>query len=100
MLFRSVSNEEHEVQEVTTLSTYPNPCYSGETLHLRSNSKENYATITLYNIRGQKVGTFHSSDNSYKLPSQLATGVYFMKATTPTGNSSQLRKILILRRNN
>ncbi|MFA7056834.1 MAG: T9SS type A sorting domain-containing protein [Candidatus Cloacimonadales bacterium] len=95
-----VSNEEHEVQEARTLSTYPNPCYSGETLHLRSNSKENYATITLYNIRGQKVGTFHSSDNSYKLPSQLATGVYFMKATTPTGNSSQLRKILILRRIN
>lgn len=95
-----VSNQNHEVQEVSTISTYPNPCYAGEALHLLTETKDNYDAITLYNIRGQKVGHFPNINNKIKVPEQLANGVYFMKATTQAGKSSKLKKILILRRNN
>ena len=95
-----VSNENHDVQEVKHIVTYPNPCYVGEALHLLNETKDNYDSIILYNIRGQKVGSFPTNNNKIKVPEQLANGVYFMKATTPTGRSSKLKKILILRRNN
>lgn len=95
-----VSNENHDVQEVKHIVTYPNPCYVGEALHLLNETKDNYDSIILYNIRGQEVGSFPTNNNKIKVPEQLANGVYFMKATTQTGRSSKLKKILILRRNN
>jgi hypothetical protein len=79
---------------------YPNPF--NPTTNIRFDlSSTDKVTLTVYNIVGQQVATLVSGTlaaGSYNVPfdaSELASGVYFYKLSTPT--QTQTRKMVLLK---
>ncbi len=92
-----VSNHDNEVASATELLAYPNPVSTANYLNFISTSKKNISLIDIYNIRGQKVKSVKVKDNKIKLPGNMASGIYFIKAKYDNGEKSPLSKVLIMR---
>ncbi|OQY37715.1 MAG: hypothetical protein B6226_04865 [Candidatus Cloacimonetes bacterium 4572_65] len=92
-----VSNDNSTTPVQSDLIFYPNPVYSGSKLNIKSNSRGRIRGLQLYNIRGQKIGDFEYESEKITIPSNLSSGIYFIKARMADGTKSQLKKMLIIK---
>lgn len=93
-----VSNQENEdVVGVATLSVYPNPVKSGKMLNINNSEKNSTEYYTLYNLRGQKVSRFRNQNDAIKLPKNISSGVYFLRASSSTHKDGPLVKFMIIK---
>lgn len=97
ILVSNQENEENIVSNIPVLSVYPNPVNSGKTLNIFSSEKGLVDYFTLYNIRGQKVEKYINNNDTIKLPKQLSSGVYFLKASSTKRRNIPLVKLLIIK---
>lgn len=67
----------------TDISVFPNPVSAGQFVYLQTQSNVN--EMLLFNASGQKVAYLQVKNNSFKLPTTLAQGLYFYKANEHSG---------------
>jgi hypothetical protein len=70
-----------------TFSVYPNPTATNFSI------KGNFETAQVYNVSGQLVKTFASSESNQYSISDLSTGLYFVKVSDANNNSKTLKLI-------
>ncbi len=93
-----VSNQENEdVASIPAFSVYPNPVKTGAVLNIATSQKNSAEYYTLYNLRGQKIGKFLNQNNSIKLHKNIASGVYFLRASSSANKQGPLVKFLIIK---
>ncbi len=85
--YQAVANVDNNVELAPiTVSTYPNPCSQKLNFSLQGNTR-GASKIQIYNLKGQLVDEFSSSDNQFswknktKSINSLANGIYFYKIT-------------------
>ncbi len=78
----------------------PNPVRGSALISLYSGAATN-GTISLYDLAGRNIATVHSGEiprgsNSFSwtVPGGMSNGVYFLKATTPFGQTTQQMTVL------
>ena len=93
-----VSNEDEiAVPQSPKLQVYPNPARQGAGVKLYS--AEGLSKVELFNLRGQKLGTYSSLEKAgqWELPgdwSKLPVGLYLLKASTKDGTSRTVKMVL------
>lgn len=92
-----VSNQDHDAASLSPLVIYPNPVNSGKYLSYKTNENGKIDYVSLYNIRGQKVGKFKDDSSKISIPKDLASGIYFLKASYQDKTESPLTKLLIIK---
>ncbi len=98
---QSVSNDDVSQLQTVNLSLYPNPFNPEITIEMPKDMPEK-ATLTIYNLKGQIVKTFHELDN-YKLVwsgldnqgKKVTSGIYLFKYETKS--FSEIKKALLIK---
>jgi hypothetical protein len=84
---------------IPRISVFPNPCIDYVTLRTKDNSS--ITEIALYNLKGQSVKSFKTSNNdikeiSLKLDYDIVPGIYLLKYSTILAGNTNLGTIKLL----
>lgn len=95
----ALSNESPSLPSSVLISTYPNPFNSALTISLKVPFNQE-VTVALYDLLGREVKVLHhgrlaSTTLNYTVPATLASGIYFVRATTATQTAMQ--KVVLLK---
>lgn len=94
------SNNSGIQSEIVALQIYPNPINDAATIEITL-TKPNIVSAKIYNIAGQEIATVLSQSLNAGFhrylwdTAHISSGIYFLQVTS--GNSSQLRKITIIK---
>lgn len=92
-----VSNQDNDLPSLAPITIYPNPINNGKYFNIKTSGKEKIDFVSLYNLRGQKVAKLKYDNSRLTLPKNIASGIYFLRATYQDSRKSPLRKLSIIK---
>ncbi len=88
-IYSAISNGNNQVHQ--NVEVFPNPIKKGEYLNVKSDEK--ILDISLFDLKGARIGDFHTISSSQYIINAIPTGVYVLQVTT-AGNVEKLKLII------
>jgi len=93
------ADDEVSLLSIPRISAFPNPCKDYVTLSTKDNSST--SEIVLYNLKGQRVKSFKTSNNgskeiSLKFDYDIVPGIYLLKYSTVQAGNTNMGTIKLL----